>query len=337
MMKVHAPGKLILSGEHSVVYGRPALAMAVNRYVTATITRELLPQILFDLSDLAHRGHVSFTGLRQLKERIKRKYHRFIRGEYSIRQVLQKPFELAQFALGLFVESRNLSLPHGVKIHLQSDIPMGCGMGSSAATILSVMHAVSHYLDKPLSQEALFQLALVAERMQHGQSSGLDLRVALYGGCLYVDGQRIETRQAPTLPLYLVNTGTPATTTGQCVEKAAVHFKSHQLGDDFAAATRAMDAALSTSSPIALHDAIRDNHRLLVDIGVVPHKVQQFIKQVEAHDGAAKICGAGAVAGDQAGVVLVSIPDEKMVTMLSTHFDFNVIPIACESRGVHAA
>ena len=52
-MKVLAPGKLILSGEHAVVYGKPALAMAVNRYVTVTASPQLLPFISFDLSDLA--------------------------------------------------------------------------------------------------------------------------------------------------------------------------------------------------------------------------------------------------------------------------------------------
>ncbi len=237
-VKVFAPGKLILSGEHAVVYGQPALAMAVNRYVTATVTREAVPQVLFDLSDLAHHSQLSFDALRHLKARIKQKYYRFIRGDYSIRDVLQKPFELAQFTLGVLADSLNVSLPHGVKLHVQSDIPIGCGMGSSAATILSVMQAVSHYLQTPISAETLFQLALEAENMQHGHSSGLDLRIAMNGGCLYMHGSELQTRSVPTLPMYLINTGTPATTTGQCVEKVATHFKSTQLQSEFAAVTQ---------------------------------------------------------------------------------------------------
>jgi mevalonate kinase len=62
-MKVYAPGKLILSGEHAVLYGQPALAMAVNRYATATVTKQMLPQISFHLSDLAHRSRVCLVKL----------------------------------------------------------------------------------------------------------------------------------------------------------------------------------------------------------------------------------------------------------------------------------
>lgn len=335
-MKVYAPGKLILSGEHAVVYGKPALAMAVNRYAKASVTREIVPQILFDLSDLAHRSRLSFSGLRHLKDRIKRKYHRFVRGDFSVCEVLQKPFELAQFALGVFVESFNLSLPHGVKIHVQSDIPIGCGMGSSAATILSVMHAVSHYLQIPLSQENLFKLALEAENMQHGHSSGLDLRVAMQGGCLYVHGDHIEERPVPSISLYVVNTGTPVTSTGQCIEKAAPYFKSSSsLGDEFADVTIAMDAALQQSSQHIFSAAIRRNHQLLAAIGVVPDQVKRFIAGVETLGGAAKICGAGAVAGDNAGAVLVYADDEQAVTMLCKRFGYTSISIAGESRGVH--
>lgn len=340
-MKVYAPGKLILSGEHAVVYGQPALAMAVNRYVIATVTRERLPQILLDLSDLAHHSRLSVHALRHLKNKIKNKYHRFISGDFSIREVLQKPFELAQFALGVFTESLNLSLPHGVKIHVTSDIPLGCGMGSSAATILSVMVATSTYLHIPLSQDALFKLALETENMQHGHSSGLDLRVALQGGCLYMQGQMIEQRPVPSLRnMYLVNTGTPLTTTGQCVEKVATHFQGNQLGEEFAAVTRMMDAALKQQSDQQVLAAIRENHRLLIKIGVVPEKVQRFITEIETLGGSAKICGAGATMGDQAGVVWVAIEDPmvaQQLVSLSARFGYSLMPIAGETRGVYAA
>jgi mevalonate kinase len=335
-MKVYAPGKLILSGEHAVVYGSPALAMAVNRYAVATVTRDLLPHISFDLSDLAHRSRLSIGSLQHIKDRIKRKYHRFIRGEYTIRQVLHKPFELAQFALGVFAESLNMTLPHGVNIHVKSDIPIGSGMGSSAAMIISVMHAVSTHLKINLSQEALFNLALETENMQHGHSSGLDLRVALQGGCLYMHGNDIQSRTLPEFPMYLVNTGTPVSSTGQCVEKAAAHFQTNHLADEFSAVTRAMDAALKQHSCQSIYDAIRHNHDLLVNIGVVPDSVQQFVSKVESMNGAAKICGAGAIEGDKAGAVLVLTEDEQALGELCTHFGYEVTPISGEARGVHA-
>lgn len=335
-MKVYAPGKLILSGEHAVVYGNPALAMAVNRYVTATVTQEGRAQILFDLADIAHRSRLNLTSLRHLKDRIKRKYHRFIRGEYSIRDVLQKPFELAQFALGVLAEARNVSLPHGVKIHVTSDIPMGCGMGSSAATILSVMQAVSSYLHVPLSKEALYQLALETENMQHGRSSGLDLRVALQGGCLYVEGSNWEPRSIPSFPLYLINTGTPATTTGQCVEKVAPHFKQTQMNADFAAVTRAMDDALQQQSIVELHKAVRENHKLLNHIGVVPNKVAEFISKAEQSGASAKICGAGAVGGDHAGVVIAMTNHQEALARLCDQYGYTISAIAGDVSGVHA-
>src|SRR5690606_5049995 len=146
-----------------------------------------------------------------------------------------------------------------VKIRVESTIPIGCGMGSSAATILSVMHAMSTYLQAIIPNETLFKLALEAENAQHGHSSGLDLRVALEGGCLYVHGDKIEQRVVTEIPMYLVNTGTPQSTTGQCVEKAAPHFSSVTLQHEFAAVTNDMDAALKNQSRINVQHAIKRN------------------------------------------------------------------------------
>lgn len=336
-MKVYAPGKLILSGEHAVVHGQPALAMAVNRYATATVTHEHTPRFLLDLADLAHRSHFSLTGLQQLKSRLKRKYQRFINGEYTIRQVLHKPFELAQVALSIFAESLSMPLPHGVNIQVASTIPIGCGMGSSAATIISVMYAISTYLDMPLTPERLYQLALEAENMQHGRSSGIDLRMALNGGCLYMHEQQQFNRPVPDVRMFLINTGAPASSTGQCVAKVAPHFlASTQLGADFASVTNAMDAALQQQSANAIRTAIHHNHQLLIHIGVVPARVQAFIQEIADDNSAAKICGAGAIEGDQAGAVLVVTNDEERLSNLVAKYQYNMISIAGESRGVHA-
>src|SRR3990167_134648 len=280
-IQVRAPGKLILSGEHAVLYGKPALAMAIDRYATATITQNTLPDIAFHLADLAHRSRLSIQRLHHLKERIKRKYQRFVRGEIDVRRVLQKPFELAQFAFSLMSDVRPLALSDGANISIQSNIPIGCGMGSSAATILGVMYAVSQYLELSLSTDTLFQLALIAEKMQHGESSGLDLQVMIQGGCVYMHDRLIETRVAPTLPLYLVHTGTPAVSTGECVTAVKKHFQSNQLANDFESVTRAMDAALQENALTKMKENISLNHRLLTAIDVVPDKVQRFIRTIE--------------------------------------------------------
>src|SRR3990167_7142179 len=334
-MTVLAPGKLILSGEHAVVYGNPALALAVNRYATASITRELSSRIAFDFADLPYRRHLSFSTLRRMKDKIKRKYHQFKEGHFSIREVLHKPFELAQVAFGLFFETLNITLPHGMKIYVKSDIPMGCGMGSSAATIISVIYAIAQHLHLDLSTETLFHLALAAENLQHGQSSGLDLRVSLQGGCIYMHGDTMETRPLPSMPFYLVNAGTPATSTGHCVEKVAPYFRSGLFADDFATVTNKMDAALQQACTTTLKTAIQDNHRLLVDIEVVPQCVQQFIAQIEAGGDVAKVCGAGAVVGDQAGIVLVITEDIDRLTALCAEYQYTLMPVLPESRGVH--
>jgi mevalonate kinase len=280
---------------------------------------------------------LSFNALLDLKERVKRKYHRFIRGEYTIRDVLQKPFELAQVALGIVAESLNVTLPNGVTVHVQSDIPMGCGMGSSAATIVSVMHAVAKHLNLPISEEALYKLALEAEQMQHGQSSGLDLRVALNGGCFYMHDQHIEARQVPNVPMYLVNSGTPISSTGQCVERVASHFKSGDLVKQFTDVTQAMDAALQVQSLVKMQAAVRDNHCLLTQIGVVPNRVQQFVMDIENAGGAAKVCGAGSVIGDQAGALWVLSEDKAAVERIAQAYAYNIIPLEGAARGVYAA
>src|SRR6185295_9330925 len=93
-----APGKIILSGEHAVVCGQPALAIAVNRYATARVIEHTVPAtIVFDLFNLKHHKDMTVKALKRIKSRLSEDYRGFLRGECGIKDVLKLPQELSHF------------------------------------------------------------------------------------------------------------------------------------------------------------------------------------------------------------------------------------------------
>ena len=101
-MKAVAPGKLILSGEHAVVYGKPAIAMAIDRSAVFELTPQSGGKISFDLP--GDRDSESFTllALRDLKRRMENKYREFQQGAPELTMSIEQLNEirLALSALG---------------------------------------------------------------------------------------------------------------------------------------------------------------------------------------------------------------------------------------------
>lgn len=319
-----ASGKIILSGEHSVLYGQPALAMAIERFATTTITSYPEKKILFDLNKLNYRESWELSQLQLLQQQIQNRYTDFLAGCCDINDVLIHPWDLVLYAFAYFIEKFALTKLPGIMIKVESNILVGYGMGSSAAVIVGLLLVLSEFFSVSFTDVECVSLGREIEKMQHGQSSGLDLYLALHGGCVLWQNGVIEERPLPTLPIFLVDTGKPENSTGACVMQAAAHLRDSLLLNDFAVVTKALDEALLAQNLANAQDAVRENQRLLERIGTVPLKVQAFVKEIEGRGLAAKICGAGAVSGDKGGVAMVLGEKDNIIDLIQK-YKFKII------------
>ena len=271
--RASAPGKLILSGEHAVVYGQPAILMAVDRRLTVTA-----------------RSQPTAPDPLELRDRLDARFDAFEAHHRTIESVVDSnPDVFARYTASLVSDA-------GWDLRIDSQIPLGCGMGSSAALSAAVLAAV----DQTLPPEDLIRWSRHAERLLHGLSSGADPYVCVSGGTHRFQNREGKPFPAVTEPLWMINTGRPASSTGACVAQVAQAFAlDDPIWSDFAACTDSVGRR-------PCREWMPENQRLLERIGVVPARVATLVRELESAGLAAKICGAGTVQGEASGVLLVA-------------------------------
>lgn len=319
MIKTISPGKLILSGEHSVVYGAPACALAVNKTIQGNYQQRKDNMVTLHNTDLNIEASLELSEIFALHEGLLKRYKDFTQNKISINQVLTSPIELCWFAIAQGLGGWSPS--PGFDITLKTDIPIGCGMGSSAALIINLILGVHNLFDLSLSQEKIYELALQAENLQHGRSSGLDIKLSLMGGIHIFQNHQLTPLSINTLPFQYFNSGNPQSTTGECVAFVKQQKFPETLWQAFEKTTLNFIDALKENNQQDMIEIIKKNHRLLCEIGVVPNHIQTIIADIEAKGGAAKICGAGSVRGDNAGMILVTnnIPWPEAMALTEIH------------------
>jgi mevalonate kinase len=334
-LKTKAPSKIIITGEHSVVYGMPAIVTAINRFAYAEIVPKPSRRVSLQLADLKERVSSTFSTLRQLKERLIENYRLCMNGSREISKVLQRPTDLFQFAMVCLFDMFQLPLQKGFHMRVHSEIPIGCGMGSSAATIVSVIKALSLFLKLEIKPEWLYKLSIEAERLQHGFSSGVDSYVCLNGGSVHFQKGTARSLVLPNFSFFLINTGKPEATTGECVMQVAKGFKTSSIWQEFGHIAKLLEEALGAANTSMLHYLVEANHKLLVQLGVVPNRVQSFISELSSEGIAAKICGAGAVRGNNGGVVMAFAKEPPIA--LCEKYGYQLILAQAEPQGAGLA
>ncbi|GGK80025.1 mevalonate kinase family protein [Amphritea balenae] len=312
-----APGKLILSGEHSAVYGAPAIALAVNRYIRCQSSPLSTPELSWRMPDTGWQGRISFIELRQLSDRLDQRFELFEQDKLSAGQILEAPQQLALYALAQCLPA-DYSGP-GVDLEIFSELPLGSGMGSSAALSAAITRIAQSIFSGTALQttEQLFQRVRYCERLCHGRGGLIDAATVSYGGLVQVRHGAVNT-QASALGdgWFYINSGSPIVGTGDCVDQVRRHYAESDIWHDFTAVTEGLMQAIACGeNPIQL---LRQNHRLLNTIGVVPEPVAEFIARLESLGGAAKISGAGAVAGNAGGALIAYAPQLDLSDLCHT-------------------
>ncbi|MDX1501945.1 MAG: hypothetical protein R3325_06240 [Thermoanaerobaculia bacterium] len=309
-------------GEHSVVYGRPALVAALGLYARARASNSGGHGVRLVLDDLGHHETVAWADLVALARATRADWESFAAARAPFRGLdRDDPAVLVKLALGEV--AAELGPPaSGLELRVTSEIPVGAGFGSSAAVAVAVLSAVLTWAGERAEPDRLERLALAVERRQHGTPSGVDHRTVLAGGLhRYAPGAEPALTPCPAGGLVerlaLYHTGRPAESTGEVV--AAVRRRRQSDPDAFdelvarmGAGVEALAAEVASDREDAARvtELIRGFERALEGLGVVPAPVRERIRRLEEEGAAAKISGAGALSGSGAGGLLVYLPPE---------------------------
>ncbi len=177
-MKASAPGKIILFGEHAVVYGRPALAVPVTQvHADVEILDSDSTGILIHAPDINLRAELTTL---PSDHPIASVVHNFL----FLSSQSPSPFGRGARGEGKFP---NLQ----IKIH--SSIPVASGLGSGAAVTVALVRALAAHLNHPMTDEEVNAFAYDIEKLHHGTPSGIDNTVVTYAKPVYfIKSQPIE-------------------------------------------------------------------------------------------------------------------------------------------------
>ena len=283
-IKVSAPGKIILSGEHAVVYGYPEVLSAIDKRLFVEIEESKAGLSVFPSEGRSYVEHALET--------------------------VKTKLEVGKL--------------DNLKVVVSSEIPIGCGLGSSAAFAVAITTAFFEFLKLPRNLKKINEIAYGIEKKQHNNPSGGDNTISTYGGFLLYRKETetfkvfssLKTRVFPSL--FLINSGKPIETTGEMVDRVRRFYlrsplKVEKTFKEVEQVTRGFLKFLSKEES-NLGELVKTNEELLERLGVVSKKTMRLIRKVEKIGGFAKISGAGGVKENSGIMIAYHADPEKLIS-----------------------
>jgi mevalonate kinase len=271
-----APGKIILFGEHAVVYGRPALAVPVSqvqaRVVIAPNPRGAPGRVALVAPDVGLKADLT---------------------ELSADQPLKQAVDQVCLALGV------THLP-ACTIRVTSSIPIAAGMGSGAAVSVALIRGLAAFLGHPLPDLRVAELAYEVEKLYHGTPSGIDNTVIAFGmPVFFVRGQPVQRLALPEpFTLVIGDTGIASPTAiavgdvRRAWQSDPTHYEA--LFDIAGRISLAARQAIQAGRPQELGPLMDENHACLYEMGVSCPELDRLVGAARAAGAlGAKLSGGG--------------------------------------------
>lgn len=269
-----APAKIILAGEHAVVYGAPAIAVPLPELRATAYARRTTDTLSVSAVDLQER--IIFE-----------------------KQVNSDNPHPLQVLMQLAVQRLDISDPTG-EIVLRSDIPIASGLGSGASASAATVKAIAALYRQEFTLEEIDGLVYQVEKVYHGTPSGIDNTVVVYEKPVYfAKGEKPEIIQiSDSFHFIVADTGhaSPTRTAVRGVRRLAENepARVNAIFERIGHVATDVKLSLERGNQIRLGSLMTQNHRLLQQLEVSSPELDRLI-EASLTSGAlgAKLCGGG--------------------------------------------
>ncbi|GBG96471.1 mevalonate kinase [Lactococcus termiticola] len=265
-----AHAKLILIGEHSVVYGQPAIALPVKILKTTVTISQIRRGQYIENNEFRRRLDLmgdEFEGVRQLILRLLKHF---------------KSSEL-QFSL-----------------EIDSNIPLGRGLGASAALATAITRAFYDFFEEELSEKSLLAYANFSENITHGRSSGIDVATVNSERPLwFIKGEAVEGFDHEFTGFLVIGDSGIHGYTSQAIsvvsEKLSeVKLEAEASIEKLGQLAKETKDCLMNNSMACLGEVMSEAHEKLVNLGVSHPRLDALVQTAMANRAlGAKLTGSG--------------------------------------------
>jgi mevalonate kinase len=296
-----APGKVILFGEHAVVYGRPAIAVPVTQVrAKAVVVAE--PR--------SPSGVV-----------------RILAPDIGLETTLAELPANHPFTVVIHHAAVTLGIDHfpACRIQISSSIPIAGGMGSGAAVSVAILRALTASIGHPFTDKQVSDIVYEAERIYHGTPSGIDNTVITYSRPVYfIRGEPVDilsVKKPFTLVIGDTGVKSPTSVAVGDVRQAwkADQQKLEELFDAVGAIASSGRIAIRSGNIEALGPLMDENHMLLQQMGVSSPELDELVAAAKSAGAlGAKLSGAGR-GGSMVALVSSETSDAMSIALLNAN------------------